>query len=217
LRLIVLPKAKKTPEELAGHRAAQLRDGAAMVEFLAWLDRSDTASMTEIDVATRLEGFRKATGALRDISFETICGAGPNGAIVHYRVNTDTNRTLGEDTLLLVDSGGQYLDGTTDITRTIALGTAPEGSVKAFTLVLSGMIALSRQRWPDGLTGRDIEMLSFETLTYVPIDRRMIDASLLSAADRAWLNAYHAETAKRLEREVSRDAALWLKQATAPI
>jgi Xaa-Pro aminopeptidase len=154
----VAPKATKTEAELAGARAAQLRDGAAMAEFLAWLDaEAPGGGLTEIDVVRRLEGFRRATGALRDIAFETICGAGPNGAIVHYRVSEATNRRVAPGELLLVDSGGQYADGTTDVTRTVAVGPVPEGASRPYTLVLKGLIAMSRLAWPPGLSGRDIE------------------------------------------------------------
>jgi len=112
-----LPKACKTEAEIAATREAHLRDGAAMVEFLCWLDtEAPKARLTEIDVVRALEGFRRATNALHDISFDTICGAGPHGAVIHYRVTEGTNRRLGRDELLLVDSGGQYVDGTTDIT-----------------------------------------------------------------------------------------------------
>ncbi|MEM9436582.1 MAG: aminopeptidase P family N-terminal domain-containing protein, partial [Pseudomonadota bacterium] len=121
----LLQKAKKNETELAGARAAHGRDALAMVEFLAWLDATDPATLTEIDVAKALEGFRRATNALQDISFETISGAGPHGAVVHYRVTEETNRALKEGELFLVDSGGQYVDGTTDITRTIAIGEPP--------------------------------------------------------------------------------------------
>ena len=117
------PKARKNDAEFSATREAHLRDAAAMVEFLAWLDReSPKGHLTEIAVVTALEGFRRATNALHDISFDTICGAGPNGAIIHYRVTEATNRPVGQNELLLVDSGGQYVDGTTDITRTIAIG-----------------------------------------------------------------------------------------------
>jgi Xaa-Pro aminopeptidase len=156
------PKALKNETELAGMRTAHRRDGAAMVRFLHWLDdrvaQEDT--LTEIDVVTALEGFRTDTGRLMDISFDTICGAGPNGAIVHYRVSRQTNRTLRHGELLLVDSGGQYQDGTTDITRTIAIGSADETALRPFTLVLKGMIAISRARWPKGITGRDLDPLA---------------------------------------------------------
>lgn len=155
---VVVPKAVKNPIELSGARAAHLRDGAAMVEFLCWLDhKAPKGGLTEIDVAQHLETCRRSTNALKDISFETISGTGPHGAIVHYRVNTDTNMQVEPGHLLLVDSGGQYLDGTTDITRTIAVGPPPEEGRRLFTLVLKGMIAVSRLRWPAGLSGRDID------------------------------------------------------------
>jgi len=297
----VLPKACKTEAELAGARAAHLRDGAAMVEFLAWLDaEAPSGALTEIDAARELEARRRATNALEDISFETISGAGPNGAIVHYRVSEATNRALRPGELYLVDSGGQYIDGTTDITRTIAIGPPPEGAARAFTLVLKGMIAISRARWPEGLAGRDLDalarialwqagldyghgtghgvgaylsvhegpqslsrrgeeplkpgmilsdepgyyresafgirienllavrppqtpeggdrpMLGFETLTLAPIDRRLIDASLLTAEERAWLNAYHARVLAEIGPLVSGGTADWLEAATCEI
>ena len=297
----IIPKAVKNTAELNGSRAAHLRDGAAMVEFLAWLDATAPGgALTEIDVATKLEAFRSKANGLRDISFETISGAGANGAIIHYRVTTETNAPLLPDSIYLVDSGGQYLDGTTDITRTIAIGTPPEGAARAYTLVLKGMIALSALRFPSELSGRDIdalarvalwqhgfdydhgtghgvgaylgvhegpisisrrstepllpgmilsnepgyyregafgirienlivveppstpeggdrEMLSFETLTFAPLDRRLIDASLMTGAEIAWLNAYHAETLARLADHVSIEAAAWLVEATRPI
>ncbi|MEX5727026.1 Xaa-Pro aminopeptidase [Rhodovulum iodosum] len=304
----ILPKACKTPAELKGARAAHLRDGAAMVEFLAWLDgeaaRLDGAparTLTEIDVVKALEGFRTATGKLRDISFDTIAGAGPNGAIVHYRVTEASNRPVRPGEVLLVDSGGQYLDGTTDITRTIAIGSAPDAARAPFTRVLKGMIAISRARFPKGLAGRDLdalaryplwlagqdydhgtghgvgsylsvhegpqrlsrrsdvpleagmilsnepgyyregafgirienliavapapdlagadqrEMLGFETLTLAPIDRRLIDASLLDGDERAWLNAYHREVRDRIAPLVGPAQRDWLAAATAAI
>jgi Xaa-Pro aminopeptidase len=121
-----LAKAKKNAAEIAGMREAHLRDGAAVVEFLCWLDdEAPKNNLTEISVVRALEGFRRATNALHDISFDTICGAGPNGAIMHYRVTEQSNRVVGQNELLLVDSGGQYRDGTTDITRTIAIASEP--------------------------------------------------------------------------------------------
>ncbi|MEM8553507.1 MAG: aminopeptidase P family protein [Pseudomonadota bacterium] len=162
-----LPKACKTPAEQTAARAAHLRDGAAMVEFLAWLDQATDAmvagtgpAITEIDVVEKLEGFRRATNALKDISFDTICGSGPNGAIVHYRVTHSTNRTLQPGELLLVDSGGQYLDGTTDITRTMAVGMPPEVAKAAFTRVLKGLIAISEARFPKGIAGSDLDAVA---------------------------------------------------------
>lgn len=307
----VLPKARKSAPEIAGMRAAHLRDGAAMVNFLAWLDARSAAlaqggdELTEIDVVRALEGFRRDTGALRDISFETIAGSGPHGAIVHYRVTEASNRALRPGDVLLVDSGGQYDDGTTDITRTIVVGPAgaeaePDERA-AFTRVLQGMIAISRLRWPEGLAGRDLDalaryplwlagqdydhgtghgvgaalsvhegpqrlsrassvalepgmilsnepgyyrqdvfgirienlvvvrkapalpgadpraMLAFETLTHVPIDRRLIDTAALSHAERAWLDGYHAQTREQIAPLVEGPSRDWLIAATQPL
>ncbi|WP_333712853.1 aminopeptidase P family protein [Yoonia sp.] len=157
----VLPKARKNVTEIAGARAAQARDAVAMVRFLAWLDReAPKGGLTEIDVVKALEGFRRDTNALRDISFETICGAGPNGAIVHYRVSEETNRPVKRGELLLVDSGGQYLDGTTDITRTVAIGPVGEDERHCYTRVLQGMVAVSRIRFPKGVGGQHLDALA---------------------------------------------------------
>jgi len=161
----ILPKARKSEAELAGARAAHLRDGAALVRFLRWVDETAPGGgLTEIAAVEKLEALRAETGELRDISFDTICGAGPNGAIVHYRVTRDTDRTVVPGDLLLVDSGAQYLDGTTDVTRTLATGPAPKGAARAFTLVLKGMIAIALARWPAGLAGRDIDALARRAL-----------------------------------------------------
>ncbi len=161
----LLPKARKNAAELAGARAAHRRDGAAMARFLAWLDReAPKGRLTEIDAVERLERERAATGKLRDIAFDTICGAGPNGAIVHYRVNRKTNRAIAPGDVVLIDSGGQYEDGTTDITRTVTTGPAPEAARRAASLVLKGMIAISLARWPKGLTGRDLDALARQAL-----------------------------------------------------
>jgi Xaa-Pro aminopeptidase len=294
-----LPKACKNAAELEGMREAHLRDGAAMVEFLCWLDAQTAQSLTEIDVVTALEGYRRASNALHDISFDTICGAGPNGAIMHYRVTHETNRKVGSDELLLVDSGGQYLDGTTDITRTIAIGDPGEEARQCYTRVLQGMIAISRVRFPKGLAGRDLDPLarfnlwvagqdfdhgtghgvgaflsvhegpqrlsrisevplepgmilsnepgyyresafgirlenliavqeapalgdnrahlSFETLTFVPLDRRLILRNVLAPAERAWLDAYHAEVLSKIGPRLSTKAKDWLKMACAAL
>lgn len=298
-----LPKARKNPVEVEGMRQAHLRDGAAVVEFLAWLDHaSPTGSLTEIDVVTALEGFRRATNALHDISFDTICGAGPNGAIMHYRVTERTNRPIGRDELLLVDSGAQFKDGTTDITRTIAVGDPGDEARECYTRVLQGMIAISRARWPKGLSGRDLDALArfnlwtagqdfdhgtghgvgaflsvhegpqrlsrlsevplepgmilsnepgyyregafgirlenlivvqeapslpggdehrrqlcFETLTFVPLDRRLILVERLSPAERAWLDSYHAEVLEKLSPRLSPGATAWAQAACAPL
>ena len=170
-----LPRAIKNEAELAGARAAHRRDGAAMVRFLHWLDAQEAGSVDEIAAVTALEGFRRATGEetqmpLRDISFDTISGAGPNGAIVHYRVTTDTNRMLGNGELYLVDSGGQYQDGTTDITRTVAIGAPDDEMRERTTLVLKGLIAISMLRFPAGTRGADIDVLARHALWQAGLD-----------------------------------------------
>ncbi|PRY26019.1 Xaa-Pro aminopeptidase [Aliiruegeria haliotis] len=157
----VMPKARKNAAEISGSEQAHLRDGAAMCRFLCWLDaEAPKGKLTEIDVVKRLEAFRAEDPLLRDISFETICGSGPNGAIVHYRVSTESNRRVTPGEILLVDSGGQYADGTTDITRTIATGPVTDAQKACFTRVLQGVIAISRARWPRGLAGRDLDPLA---------------------------------------------------------
>ncbi|MGB5559498.1 MAG: aminopeptidase P family protein [Paracoccaceae bacterium] len=296
-----LPKARKNAIEIAGAAEAHLRDGAAMVEFLAWLDATAPGGLTEIDLVTKLESFRRATNALVDISFETIAGSGPNGAVIHYRVTRDTDRALAEGDLVVIDSGGQYLDGTTDITRTVVIGD-PQGDQRAcFTRVLQGMIAISRARWPKGVAGCHLdalaraplwmagqdydhgtghgvgaylsvhegpqalsrrsdvpleqgmilsnepgyyregafgirienlivvqqapalpggdarEMLEFQTLTFVPIDRRLIDPAMMSKDETDWLNAYHARVLEKIGPRVSAPALGWLQKATAAL
>jgi len=152
-----LPKARKNKAEVEGSAQAHLRDGAAVVTLLAWLDAQPVASLHETDVVKRLEACRRQDNALQDISFDTIAGTGPNGAIMHYRVSEDTDAPLLDGQLLVLDSGGQYLDGTTDITRTIPIGQVGTDERLAYTRVLQGLIAMSRLRWPVGLAGRDIE------------------------------------------------------------
>jgi len=297
----VLPKACKTQAEIAATREAHLRDGAAVCAFLAWVDDQPPGTITEIDVVTQLEGYRSATGKLLDISFDTIAGSGPNGALAHYRVTRKTNRVLKDGDLLVLDSGGQYLDGTTDITRTLAVGKPGPDERAAFTRVLQGMIAMSRTRWPRGLAGRDLDAIAryplwladqdyshgtghgvgvhlcvhegpqrlsksgevtlepgmilsnepgyyregafgirienllvvteaqtlpdgdatnklcFETLSFVPIDRRLIVRDMLTGAERDWLNAYHAECRAKIGPRMSGPAELWLRQATEPL
>jgi len=154
-----LPKARKNAAEIEGAAQAHLRDGAAMAEMLCWMDAQPVGSMTETQVVTQLEQFRRRDNGLQDISFETIAGTGPNGAIMHYRVTEETDSKLQEGQLIVLDSGGQYLDGTTDITRTVAIGTPPREACEAFTRVLAGMIAMSRLRWPAGLAGQHIEAI----------------------------------------------------------
>ncbi|EDZ47638.1 Xaa-Pro aminopeptidase 1 [Rhodobacterales bacterium Y4I] len=297
-----LPKARKNAAEIAGSAAAHLRDGAAIVEMLAWLDAQAPGTLTEIDVVKKLEALRREDPALRDISFETIAGTGENGAVMHYRVTEETNTRLEDGHLLVLDSGGQYLDGTTDITRTIAIGTPGEHERAAYTRVLQGMIAMSRLRWPKGLAGRDIEaigrmplwlagqdfnhglghgvgaylsvhegpqrlartshvplepgmilsnepgyyregafgirienllvveqapaldtsdperdMLCWRTLTFAPADRRLVDAALLTADEKDWLDSYHREVAAKIGPQLSPAAQAWLDAATAPL
>jgi Xaa-Pro aminopeptidase len=298
----LLPKARKTSAEIAATTEAHLRDGAAMVNFLAWLDaEAPKGQLTEIAVVRALEGFRRATNALLDLSFDTICGAGAHGAIVHYRVTDATDAPVQPGELLLVDSGGQYIDGTTDITRTVAVGSPPEGAAEAYTRVLQGMIAISRARFPRGVAGQHLDalaryplwlagqdydhgtghgvgvflsvhegpqrlsrlsdvplepgmilsnepgyyregawgirienlvlvedaapvpggdaraMLSFRTLTWVPLDRRLIVPEMLSTAEWAWLDAYHAQVLERIGPRVEDSARDWLKAACAPL
>ncbi|WP_170409353.1 aminopeptidase P family protein [Ruegeria atlantica] len=297
-----LPKARKNPAEIAGSAEAHLRDAVAVVETLCWLDSQVPGTVNEIQVVTRLEENRRRDNALQDISFDTIAGTGSNGAIMHYRVTEETDSRLENGHLLVLDSGGQYLDGTTDITRTIAIGNVGDEEKACFTRVLKGMIDMSMLRWPAGLAGRDIEciaraplwaagqdfnhgvghgvgaylsvhegpqrlskvshvplepgmilsnepgyyregafgirienlvvvqdapslptadaeraMLNWRTLTYVPIDRRLIVVDMLTAEERAWLNAYHRDVAEKVRPRLGGDAQLWLDAATAPI
>ncbi|MEO0400824.1 MAG: aminopeptidase P family protein [Pseudomonadota bacterium] len=297
-----LPKACKNSAEIAGTAEAHLRDGAAVAELLAWLDAQPADTLSETQVVTQLETYRRRDNALQDISFETIAGTGPNGAIMHYRVTEETDSPLQDGQLIVLDSGGQYLDGTTDITRTIAIGAPPSDACAAFTRVLMGMIAMSRLIWPTGLAGRDIEaigraplwyahqdfdhglghgvgaylsvhegpqrlsrvstvplqpgmilsnepgyyregafgirienllvveaatppagadahreMLSWRTLTFAPIDRRLIVDEMLDDPTRAWLNAYHAETLAKIGPRVGPETLAWLTQACAPL
>ncbi len=297
-----LPKARKNPAEIAGTAEAHLRDAAAVIELLCWLDTQKPGTLTETQVVTRLEESRRRDNALQDISFDTIAGTGPNGAIMHYRVTEETDSRLENGHLLVLDSGGQYLDGTTDITRTIAIGDVGDEEKACFTRVLKGMIAMSMLRWPVGLAGRDIEcvarlplwlagqdfnhgvghgvgtylsvhegpqrlsrvshvplepgmilsnepgyyregafgirlenlvvveeapnlpngdderaMLNWRTLTYVPIDRRLIVVDMLTREERAWLNAYHRDVAEKVRPRLGDAAQLWLDAATAPV
>jgi Xaa-Pro aminopeptidase len=170
LNPILLPKAIKTTAECDGARAAQLRDGAAVAEFLCWLDaEAPKGKLTEIEAASALEHFRRATGKLRDISFDTISAAGPNAALPHYRVNERSNRKIGKG-IYLIDSGGQYHDGTTDITRTVAVGKPTAEMIERNTLVLKGMIAVSRAVFPKGVSGAQIDSFSRQFLWRAGLD-----------------------------------------------
>jgi len=298
----VLPKAIKNEVEIAGHRSAQARDGAAVVRFLHWLSvEAPKGGVDELAAAARLEQFRREGGDLRDLSFDTISGAGPNGAIVHYRVTEETNRPLDSGSLYLVDSGGQYPDGTTDITRTVAIGTPTAEMRDRFTRVLKGHIALARAVFPQGTRGnqldvlarqflwqagldyahgtghgvgsylavhegpqriatfgggdeplqpgmicsnepgyyktgeygirienlvlvesRDIpgaekKMLGFETLTFAPIDRNLIDVAMLTDEERGWIDAYHARVRDVVASFVEGEVLAWLEEACRPL
>ncbi|HYD69866.1 aminopeptidase P family protein [Azospirillum sp.] len=297
-----LPKACKNPVELAGTRAAHRRDGVAMVRFLKWLSENAPAGgVTEIVAAERLHGFRAAGEHFRGPSFETISGAGPNGAIVHYRVAPETDRRLEPGSLYLLDSGAQYLDGTTDVTRTIGIGEPTPEMRERFTLVLKGHIAVATARFPRGTSGSQLDtlaraplwkagldydhgtghgvgsflsvhegpqriskvpnavalqpgmilsnepgyykagaygirienlivvqpcteqpeperpMLSFETLTLVPIDLTLVEPAQLTNAELAWLNAYHQRVRTELTPLLDAESAAWLAAATAPV
>ena len=158
---IALPKACKNSAEIAGTTQAHIRDGAALTNFLHWLaTEAQDGHVDEIQAAQKLEGFRADTGLLKDLSFESISGAGSNGAIVHYRVSTATTKKLAPGSLYLIDSGGQYIDGTTDVTRTVAIGTPTDEMRRCFTLVLKGHIALSKIRFPAGTTGHALDALA---------------------------------------------------------
>jgi Xaa-Pro aminopeptidase len=297
---VALLKAVKNATEIEGTRAAHRRDAVALARFLAWIDReAPSGALTEIDAVEALETFRRDTGALKDVSFPTIAGTGPNGAIVHYRVTRKTNRRIAPGDLLLIDSGAQYEDGTTDVTRTIAIGE-PTGEMRdRFTRVLRGHIAIARATFPDGTTGAQLDTLArqflwqggidfehgtghgvgsylsvhegparisklgttplkrgmilsnepgyykadafgirienlelviaadiagaekamngFETLTLAPIDRRLIDLKMISGAELAWLNDYHAWVRREVRPHVDETTKLWLDAATEPL
>lgn len=298
---ITLMKAIKNAAEIEGAHAAHRRDGAAVCSFLAWFDREAPGGrLTEIDAVAALESFRRDTGLLKDISFPTIAGSGPNGAIVHYRVNRGSNRNIRPGELMLIDSGAQYEDGTTDITRTVPVGETTEEMRGHFTLVLKGHIALARAIFPEGTTGAQLdsfarqylwqagldfdhgtghgvgsylsvhegparisklgatplrrgmilsnepgyyktgaygirienlvlvvpaepvegaekELNTFETLTLVPIDRRLVDPTLMTIGEIAWLDAYHARVAETIAPLVDKDTEAWLREMTRPL
>ena len=297
---VTLLKAVKNKTEIEGARAAHRRDAVALARFLAWIDREAPAGhLTEIDAVEALETFRRDTGALKDVSFPTIAGTGPNGAIVHYRVTRKSNRRIAPGDLLLIDSGAQYEDGTTDVTRTIAIGAPTLEMQDRFTRVLRGHIAIARALFPDGTTGAQLDSLArqylwqagidfehgtghgvgsylsvhegparisklgatplrrgmilsnepgyyktdafgirienlelvvgaeipgaekpvnaFETLTLTPIDRRLVDLSMLSGDELAWLNDYHERVRHAVRPHVDEATKVWLDAATAPL
>ena len=295
---ILLPKSRKNDAEIGGMREAHLIDGVAMAKFLSWFDtEAPKGELTEIGIVTALESFRREEPSLADVSFDTISGSGPNGAIVHYRVTTETDRRLNPGELMLVDSGAQYLSGTTDITRTLFTGKASAEEKDRYTRVLKGMIGIATARFPRGTSGAQLDTLArqhlwqigvtynhgtghgvgaflsvhegpigissrytlplepgmilsdepgyykegaygirienlvmviespigggkfleFETLTLAPIDTRLIDLSLLTDAERDWLNAYHKRVFKEVGALLKGEVKAWLKQATAAI
>ena len=161
----LLPKAKKNPIEREGARVAHVRDGVAMARFLCWFEKeAPNVALTELSVASKLAEFREATGMLMDLSFNTIAGAGPNGASPHYAVTTQSDRPLKRGELFLIDSGAQYQDGTTDITRTLPVGEPSEEMRDRFTRVLKGMIGISRIRFPEGTCGSQLDVLARASL-----------------------------------------------------
>jgi Xaa-Pro aminopeptidase len=169
--LCILPKARKNNTEQEGARAAHRRDGVAMSRFLCWLEEAaPQGGLTEWSVAEKLEQFRRDTGMLLDLSFDSIAGAGPNAAIPHYHVDPDNCLPLNIDEIFLIDSGGQYQDGTTDITRTVIVGEPTEEMRDRFTRVLKGMIDVSRIRFPKGTCGSQIDVLARQSLWAAGLD-----------------------------------------------
>ena len=298
---VALPKACKNEVELQGFRNAHERDGVAIAKFLHWLElEASGGGVDEIHACRKLESFREELGWLKDLSFDTISGSGPNAALPHYRVNTQSNRKLKIDEIFLVDSGGQYQDGTTDITRTVIVGEPSAEMRDRFTRVLKGHIQLALARFPEGTTGAHLDvlarqslwdggfdfdhgtghgvgsylsvhegpqniskklvnvplkpgmvcsnepgyykaghygirtenliavkqprgvpggerpMMSFETLTLAPIDRKLTDVAMLTVRERDWLNAYHAEVWGRIGPHLNGAVKAWLEKACAP-
>lgn len=296
---IALMKARKNAAELNGTRAAHLRDGAAMTNYLSWLAReAPKGNLTEIDAVAALEAERLRTGLLKDVSFTTIAGAGPNAALPHYRVSEATNRQL-EPGIFLVDSGGQYEDGTTDITRTIVIGAPTAEMRDRYTRVLKGHVAISRLVFVKGTSGAQLDAFArlplwqggfdfdhgtghgvgsylsvhegpqrlsklgvtplepgmilsnepgyykqgeygirienlivveerlipgaertiygFETITWCPYERALIDKEMLDAGEIAWIDAYHATVWEKLSPLVEGEAKAWLEAACRPL
>jgi Xaa-Pro aminopeptidase len=303
---VVLPKALKNPVEIAGQQAAQARDGAVIARFLHWIDQeAPKGDVDELGASDKLEALRRENPELRDLSFDSISGAGPNGAIVHYKSSEKTNRKLETGTLYLIDSGGQYVDGTTDITRTVPIGEPTDEMRDRFTRVLKGHIAVATAVFPKGTRGTQLdsfarrplwdagldyahgtghgvgsflavhegpqriapvtssqsggdeplqagmiisnepgyyktgeygirienlvlvvdkkiegaekEMLGFETLTFAPIDRRLIVKAMLSTPEIEWLDTYHRQVIEKIGPSLSGSDREWLEKACAPI
>ena len=302
----VLPKAIKNQAEIAGHQAAQARDGAAIVRFLKWVEaEAPSGKLDELIASDRLQAIRAAGGMLKDLSFDTISGSGPNGAIVHYKASPETNRPIEMNSLYLVDSGGQYEDGTTDITRTLAIGEPTAEMRDRFTRVLQGHIGIATALFPKGTRGSQLDsfarralwdagvdyahgtghgvgaflsvhegpqrispvgsgqsggdeplqagmilsnepgyykaheygirienlvlvvekaidgaekpMLGFETLTFAPIERRLIAKEMLSAKEIAWVDGYHRDVVAKIGPQLEGDERAWLEAACAPL
>jgi Xaa-Pro aminopeptidase len=297
-----LPKACKNPLEIEGMRKAHIRDGMAMARFLSWFETAAAGGdLTEIAAAEALEGFRRATNYLSDLSFDSISGSGSNGAIVHYRVTRSSNRVIGRNETFLIDSGAQYPDGTTDVTRAVMVGVATPEMKDRFTRVLKGHIALATARFPEGTIGMQLDsfarrplweagldydhgtghgvgsylsvhegpqniskrpvnqklmpgmicsnepgfykegafgirienlvvvtepmpvkdgerpMMAFETITMVPIDLNLVEPTLLTEAERAWLNTYHARVRETIRPLVDDETRAWLERVTRAI
>jgi Xaa-Pro aminopeptidase len=302
----IVPKATKNPVEQAGHRAAQARDGAALSRFLHWMSKTaHKGELTELSAAAKLHAYREATGMLKDLSFDTISAAGPNGASPHYKVDEKSNRRIEPNSVYLCDSGGQYLDGTTDVTRTIWVGPGePTPEMKdRFTRVLKGHIALALAVFPEGTRGAQLDTLAraslwqagvdyahgtghgvgsflavhegpqriakfsggqagadepllpgmilsnepgyykageygirienlvlveereiagaegryfgFENLTWAPIDRTLVDTSLLNRDELRWWDDYHARVLEIVGPQLEGEALDWVTEATA--
>ncbi len=302
----VLPRATKNEAEIAGHKAAQARDGAALTRFLHWLSiEAPQGGVDELGAAAKLQEFRQRGGDLRDTSFDTISAAGPHAAIPHYRVDETSNLPIELNSLYLVDSGGQYPDGTTDVTRTVAVGTATAEMRDRFTRVLKGHIAIARAVFPNGTRGSQLdtlarqflwqagldyahgtghgvgsylsvhegpqrispvgssqsggdeplragmflsnepgyykageygirienlilvepreiegaekEMLGFETLTFAPIDRGLIQVDLLTPEERRWIDGYHAQVIEIVGPQLEGEVLEWLREQCRPL
>lgn len=301
----VLPRAIKNPAEVAGHRAAQRRDGAVMARFLKWIEaEAPEGQLTEIDASDELQRLREAAGAV-DLSFDTISATGAHGASPHYKADAQSNAPIEPGQLYLIDSGGQWPDGTTDITRVVPVGTPTEEMRDRFTRVLKGHIAIATAVFPDGTSGGQLDsfarrplweagldfahgtghgvgaylsvhegpqriakfnypgggpseplragmllsnepgyykageygirienlvlverreiaggteaMLGFETLTFAPIERDLIAPALLSPAERAWLDAYHAQVLALIGPDLDTETRAWLAAKCAPL
>jgi Xaa-Pro aminopeptidase len=303
---VILAKAIKNPVEVAGHKAASARDGAALSRFLRWFETEALkGQLTEMSAADRLQAFREETGVLKDLSFDTISATGPNGASPHYKVTEESSLPIERGQLYLVDSGGQYADGTTDVTRVMPVGDPSPEMIDRFTRVLKGHIGIATAIFPDGTTGAQLDsfarrplwevgldyghgtghgvgaylsvhegpqriaqpfypggqaleplragmflsnepgyykageygirienlvlivdkpidgaegrMLAFETLTFAPIERSLIDPALLTGSERDWLNAYHAQVFAVIGPQLSGEDLSWLEAKCAPV